>query len=107
MAVNRTTKSLREELPQLLHAQGTSLRALADAVGVNQSYLSRILSPKSSAATRPPSAKVAAAIAEELGLPRDYFAEYREAVVQNAIAGDAKLRDRVYDSLPRSRRVLQ
>src|SRR5947209_182771 len=104
--MNRTMKPLRDELPRLLHEHGMSLRALAEAVGVNQSYLSRILSPKPSAATRPPSAKVAAAIAEELGLPRDYFTEYRQAVVHDAIAEDGKLRDQVYDSLPRSRRML-
>lgn len=83
-----------------------SLRGLAEAIGVNQSYLSRILSATASAAARPPSAKVTAAIADELDLPRDYFVEYREAVVQNAIVLDSKLRDRIYDSLPRSRRQL-
>jgi transcriptional regulator with XRE-family HTH domain len=106
VALNRTTKPLRDELPRLLREQGMSLRGLAEAIGVNQSYLSRILSATASAAARPPSAKVTAAIADELDLPRDYFVEYREAVVQNAIVLDSKLRDRIYDSLPRSRRQL-
>lgn len=80
----------------MLRQHGVSLRTLAEAVGVNQSYLSRILGAKSS---RRASARVAAAIAEYLELPSDYFGEYRQAVVEEAVAADPKLRDRVYDSL--------
>lgn len=81
-----------------------SLRALAAAVGVNQSYLSRILGAKGASSTRPPSAKVASAIAQYFDLPQDYFPEYRAAVVQDAISSDAKLCDRIYDSLARSKK---
>jgi hypothetical protein len=55
-------------------------------------------------AARPASAKVAAAIAEHLGLPHDYFPEYREAVVHDAVSDDPALRDRIYDSLQSRRR---
>ena len=101
MGAVRTNKPLREEVPRLLKQQGVSLRALAEGVGVNQSYLSRVLGAKSS---RPASARVAAAIADYFELPSDYFGEYRQAVVQDAIAADPKLRDRVYDSLKRKSR---
>jgi transcriptional regulator with XRE-family HTH domain len=81
--------------------RGVTLRALAEAIGVNQSYLSRILGPKDTDAARTVSAKVAEAVAEYFDLPRDYFGESREAIVHDAVAADSKLRDRVYDSLKR------
>lgn len=98
----RTTEPLPNELRRLLDERGVSIRSLADAIGVNQSYLSRILGAKSS---RPPSAKVAGAIAVFFGLPVDYFGEYRQAVVIDAVVSDQALRDRVYDSLPRKGRA--
>jgi transcriptional regulator with XRE-family HTH domain len=100
----RATRPLREELPDLLAERDLSLRALARSIGVSQSYLSRILGAPDSEAARPASAKIAYAIAEELGLPADYFAESREAVVREAIAADSKLRDRVYDQLRKARK---
>jgi transcriptional regulator with XRE-family HTH domain len=101
---SRTSKTVADELPGLLKQHGVSLRSLAAAVGVNQSYLSRILGSKDPDAARGASAKLAAAIAEYFDLPEDYFGEYRQAVVQDAIAADPKLRDRVYDSLKRKPR---
>jgi transcriptional regulator with XRE-family HTH domain len=101
---SRTSKTVAEELPRLLEQHGVSLRALADAVGVNQSYLSRILGSNDPDAARGASAKLAAAVAEYFDLPQDYFGEYRQAIVQDAIAADPKLRDRVYDSLKRKSR---
>lgn len=92
----RTTKSLPVELRRLLDEHRVSIRSLGDAIGVNQSYLSRILGAKGG---RPPSAKVAGAIAELFGLPVDYFGEYRKAIVIEAVAGDQELCDRVYDTL--------
>jgi hypothetical protein len=59
---------------------------------------------RDSDAARGASAKLAAAIAEYFDLPEDYFGEYRQAVVQDAIAADPRLRDRVYDSLKRKPR---
>lgn len=80
------------------------MRALAEAIGVNQSYLVRILGPKSAKATRRASSTVAAAVAEYFGLPSDYFPEFRQAIVNEAVSGDPVLRDRIYDSLRRQRR---
>jgi transcriptional regulator with XRE-family HTH domain len=82
----RTTKALSAELPRLLKASGVTLRALANAIGVNQSYLSRILGARGTKAARTASPKVAAVVAEYFDLPRDYFGEYRESVVHDAVA---------------------
>lgn len=92
----RTTRPLAEELPELLAERGMSLRSLGRAVGVNQSYLSRILGAKQS---RPASKEVAGAIAETLGLARDYFPEYRLAAVIEQVTAEPRTRDRVYDLL--------
>lgn len=97
----RTTKPLGAELPRLLGKQGVSLRTLAQAIDVNQSYLSRIMGKPGAATTRRASAKVASAVAEYFDLPIDYFPEYREAVVIDAVTENGRLRDRVYDSLKR------
>ncbi len=96
----RTTLPLREELPALLKQRGKSLRSLAADVGVNQSYLSRILREGGSGARRP-TAAIAIRIAEALGLPADYFAEARAGFVVERVLADGALRDRVYDRLRR------
>lgn len=89
----RGTTALREELPALLAERGVSYRQFAKEVGVPQSYLSRVMH-----ATRSPSKKLLKNAARALGLPHDYFAEYREHVVVEAIKRDGALRDNVYDS---------
>ncbi len=96
----RTTRALRDELPALLEQRGKSLRSLAADVGVNQSYLSRILREGGSGARRP-TAAIAIRIAEALGLPADYFAEARAGFVVKRVLADGALRDRVYDRLRR------
>lgn len=105
----RTVQSLPEELPRLLEAAGepanpvhpTSLRSLAEAIEINQSYISRILGAKSS---RPVSRNVARRIAEAFGLPPDYFPEYRAAAVLEAARSNPALLDPIYDKLPRKSR---
>jgi len=96
----RTTRALRDELPALLEQRGKSLRSLAADVGVNQSYLSRILREGASGARRP-TAAIAVRIAEALGLPTDYFAEARAGFVIDRVLTDGDFRDRVYDRLRR------
>jgi transcriptional regulator with XRE-family HTH domain len=89
-------KSLRE----LLSARGMSLRDLAAEVGVNQSHLSRILGARPA---RSVSGDLAGRIAIVLGLPIDYFPEYREAEVVAAVLHDPELRERIYRQLSRAR----
>ncbi len=91
---------MREELPALLEQRNRSLRSLADEVGVNASYLSRILREEAAGARRP-TAAIAQRIAGALDLPADYFPEAREAFVVDRIRDDAELRDRLYDRMRR------
>lgn len=97
----RSDESVAEALPKLLAERGMSVRALAAAIEVDQSYLSRILGARDPKQERRASAEVAALIAEKLGLPKDYFPEYREAKAIEAVRADSRLRDRIYDGLPR------
>jgi len=100
----RAHRKLSDELPDLLAAnaragtQPHSLRGLAEQIGVNQSYLSRVLGAKGA---RPASKDAAAKIASAFGLPQDYFAEYRASVVIDAARDEPWLLDSVYDRLQR------
>jgi transcriptional regulator with XRE-family HTH domain len=94
-----TQRTLREELPKLLAERQLSLRTLASRVGVNQSYLSRVLGARGS---RPASADIARRIAEALELPPDYFPEAREDEVVAAVRADPALRDKIYRQLRRN-----
>ena len=97
----RTSEPLSEALPKLLAERGMSVRALAAAIAVDQSYLSRVIGTSNPKQARRASAEVAALIAEALGLPLDYFPEYREAKVIEAVREDGRLRDRIYGGLSR------
>jgi transcriptional regulator with XRE-family HTH domain len=81
------------ELPRLLAERGLSARALAREAGINQSYLSRVLRRVD---YKTPSPELVRRTALALGLPEDYFAEYRESFVIERIKRDPKLRDRLY-----------
>jgi transcriptional regulator with XRE-family HTH domain len=85
-----------EEVPRLLAERGMSLRALATAAHVDPGHLSRVLRR---AAYKTPSADLTARVAEALDLPRDYFPEFREAVVVDAVQADPELRERLYRRL--------
>jgi transcriptional regulator with XRE-family HTH domain len=94
----RSKVSLRELLPKLLAERGQSQRQFSEAIGFEQAYLSRVLGGQ-----RAPSLRLLEAIAKGLGLPKDYFPEYREQAVIEAIRADADLRDKIYDSLRKSK----
>ena len=51
-----------------------------------------------------PSADLARRIALALGLPADYFREYREAVVIEQVKRDSKLREELYERLKKTNR---
>jgi len=72
------------------------LRGLASRIGVNTSYLSRALSKQNSI---PISGRRAGEIAVALGLPRDYFPEYREMLALDAVRHNPRLRDDIYDQV--------
>jgi transcriptional regulator with XRE-family HTH domain len=94
----RTATPLGEELPQLAAERGLSVRKVAHQVGVSQAHLSRVVLGKI-----PASGQLAGRIAETLGLPKDYFAEYRSWRLAEALRADPGLRDRLFDKYGRER----
>lgn len=80
----------------MLEKRGYSLRRLAREAGIDPSHLSRVLRQSS---YKTPSGELTGKVAEALGLPKDYFPEYRQAVVLERVQADAELRDRLYSEL--------
>ena len=100
----RTTEPISEWLPRLVAEKGTSLRQLEREIGRSQSYLSRIKLDRSHKDWRPPSKDVLEKIAKALDVAPSYFPEYRSAAIEEAIAADGALRDRIFDQIQRSKR---
>jgi transcriptional regulator with XRE-family HTH domain len=96
----RTQVAFPEALPGLLRDRGMSVRQLALAAGVTSQHLSRIIRRRDNKRVSP---ELAGAVAVELGLPRDYFPEYREGVVLESIRRDPDLLDKVYTLVTRRR----
>lgn len=94
----RSQRPFVEEVPRLLEARGMTLRGLARDAGVNPSFLSRVLNQRRS---KKPSAELVRNVAQALGLPDDYFPEYREAAVIEAVKRNAGLRERLYRRVAR------
>jgi transcriptional regulator with XRE-family HTH domain len=99
---DQTDTPFIEELPRLLHDRGMSLRALAATIGISDSHLSRVLRR---ADYKTPSPDLTRKVARALGLPPDYFLEFREAYVIERIRSDPKLRNDLYARLNRDRRA--
>ncbi len=89
-------RSFVEEVPALLAERGMSVSQLAERVGVSQSHFSRILRK---ADYRSASGDLARRVALALELPEDYFPEFRERFVIDAVRQDPELRDRLYRQL--------
>jgi transcriptional regulator with XRE-family HTH domain len=96
MAARRTKRSFAEELPDLLEEQGLSAHALARKAEVDPSLLSKAVR---GVAYKRPSAAMTRKVAEALGLPPDYFYEYREQFVLTKVREDAELREKLYACL--------
>jgi transcriptional regulator with XRE-family HTH domain len=77
------------------------MRALAREVGVSDSFLSRALRGVD---YKSASGELTGRVARALGLPVDYFREYREDRVVDRVRADARLRDDIYDRFERRRR---
>ena len=75
-----------------------SQRALAREAGVSASHLSRVLRRED---YKTASRELAANVARVLGLPDDYFPEYREAIVIERVRRDANWRERLYRQVRR------
>ncbi len=91
-----TNTPFADEVPRLLAERGMSVRALAREAGVSQPHLSRVLRRVD---YKTPSLKLCRAVARALGLPEDYFPEYREALVVRSLRDDPRVRDRLYKLL--------
>ncbi len=98
----RTNEPFSDALLALLTERGLSQRALARAVGVEQSHLSRLLRHADYYVR--PSTDLMSRIADALHIPSDFFREYREDVVIGHLGSDANYLNKTYDSLLRAGR---
>lgn len=96
MAIARTSEPFTAELPRLLRERRMSQRALAKQVGVSDSHLSRAVRRADYKTASP---ELMSRVAVALGLPEDYFPEFREAFVIEKIRSDPRLRDQLYRRL--------
>jgi transcriptional regulator with XRE-family HTH domain len=94
----RTDRPFTQELPRLLKERQMSIRTLATTIGISDSHLSRVLRR---ADYKTPSPDLTRRVALALGLPSDYFREFREAYVIDRIKTDPKLLNRLYSRLRR------
>ena len=97
----RSNRPFVEELPKLLDKRQISIRALSRDADVDPAHLSRVLR---GAGGKTASSDLVQRVTAALDLPADYFPEMREAEVIDRVRSDARLRDRVYDSLSRRKR---
>ena len=95
-----TDRPFVEEVPRLLRERGLSLRALAREVGVTNGHLSRVLRRVNYKTAGP---ELARRVAIALGLPPDYFPEYRTGFVLERLRTDAVLCDELYAKLTRKK----
>jgi transcriptional regulator with XRE-family HTH domain len=93
----QTNKPFGEALAEVLAERKMSQRGLAEAVGIEQSHLSRLARGVDS--RKRPSVDLARRITKVLGLPNDYFRETREAVVIERLRTDSRLLNRIYRNL--------
>jgi transcriptional regulator with XRE-family HTH domain len=106
VAADRTERAFVEEVPAILKERGLSLRALAREAGVTDAHLSRLL--RGVGYRTRPSTDLARRVALALGLPQDYFREYREAIVIEEVKRNVRLREELYERLrkaPRPKRA--
>src|SRR4029453_16923599 len=78
MTHKRTNAAFADEVPRLLEERGWSIRRLALEAGVERGYLWKVIRRRG---YKTASVRMAEAVALALGLPADYFPEYREGIV--------------------------
>ncbi len=98
VAAKLTDEPFVAEVPRLLAERNLSVRALAKRAQVTDAHLSRVLRE---VAYKTPSGELARRVACALGLPEDYFPEYRKTFVIERIKRDARLREDLYRKLRR------
>lgn len=96
----RSQRPCIEELPEILVERGLSIRKLALQAGVDPGHLNRVLRR---ANYKTPSAELCAKVARALGLPVDYWPEYRERLVIDCVRSQPRLREELYSRLARKK----
>ena len=71
-------------------------KRLVEEAGVERSYLWKVIRRRN---YKTPSLRMAESVAVALGLPPDYFPEYRERIVIDRVKRDPETRDKVFDRL--------
>jgi transcriptional regulator with XRE-family HTH domain len=92
----RTDVPIATTLPDLLRERGMSLRALGRSVGVSDAHLSRAVR---GAGAKSVSGDLAGRVAQALGLPEDYFVEYRRWRLEAVLREDPAAVNWAYDRL--------
>lgn len=90
-------RPFHEVLPLLMADAGISLRELARRADATAPHISRLIRRVDYRNT--PGADLLARIARVFDLEPEYFAEYREARVVEAVKKDPKLRDQLFRRL--------
>jgi transcriptional regulator with XRE-family HTH domain len=83
----------RDAVEELLLARGWSQRELAATVGVDPAHVSRLLKRGSRLRATP---ELMTRVARAFGVQPEYFAEYREWCVLEAIRRNPSLRERLF-----------
>lgn len=99
MSSQRSTRPFTKELPDLLKARDLSIRAVARMAEIDPTHLSRVLR---GARGKTASPDLTRRVAEALGLPADYFPEWREAAILDRVRDDPALRDEIYDRISKT-----
>jgi plasmid maintenance system antidote protein VapI len=86
-------QDFRDAIADLLCERDWSQRELADAVGVDPAHISRLLKRGSSARATP---QLLARVARAFGLAPEFFVEYREWCVLEAVRSNPSLREQIY-----------
>ncbi len=85
--------SFRDSVGELLSERGWSQRELADAVGVDPAHVCRLLRRGAQPRATP---QLLARIASALEVEPEFFAEYREWRVLEAVRSNPSLRERLF-----------
>jgi transcriptional regulator with XRE-family HTH domain len=88
-----TNDLFRDAVAELMEGRGWSQRDLSAAVGVDPAHISRLLRRGSQLRVTP---RLLARVAGALDVRPEYFSEYREWRVVEAVRTDPTLRERLY-----------
>jgi transcriptional regulator with XRE-family HTH domain len=100
-----TNERFRDAVAELMYDRGWTQRELSAAVGVDPAHVCRLLRRGSSRRATP---ELVVRVADAFGVAPEYFPEYREWRVLEAVRTDPSLRERLYAGIagrPHSREM--